>query len=140
MHRTCGEPDGIELTAMGVELNGPQVAAVVCLVLLVSGYIGKCRRGLHRQARHLMKRAATLFGMGVFLDFVRLATRTVHPHGAHVRGAKRSRIDRHGGVIVPPGRQAQQHHDTALPGVSAKRAVLFFKGVFSLISSGSPQC
>ena len=27
VHRTCGEPDEIELTAMGVELNGSQVAA-----------------------------------------------------------------------------------------------------------------
>ena len=45
------------------------------------------------------KRGAVTYGNilrgGVFLDFVRLATRTMHPHGACVRGAARNRIDPH---------------------------------------------
>ena len=35
--------------------------------------------------------------MGIFLDFVWLTTRP--PHGAYVRGARRNRIDPHGGEI-----------------------------------------
>ena len=41
------------------------------------------------------------FQVGISPDFVRLPTRTMHPHGgaSYVRGAKRNRIDRHGGGI-----------------------------------------
>ena len=37
--------------------------------------------------------------VGVFLDFVWLTTRTPHGGASYVRGARRNRIDRHGGVI-----------------------------------------
>ena len=37
------------------------------------------------------KKRGSVFRVGIFLDFVRLATRT--PHRAHVRGARRNRID-----------------------------------------------
>ena len=43
--------------------------------------------------------SGNIFQVGIFLDFVRLTTRTMHPHGAHVRGARRNRIDPHGGGI-----------------------------------------
>ena len=42
-----------------------------------------------------------IFRAGVFLEFVRLATRAEGPHGAHVRGAKRNRIDRRSRIILP---------------------------------------
>ena len=45
----------------------------------------------------LSKKSGNIFRVGIFLDFVRLTTRT--PHGAYVRGARRNRIDRHGGEI-----------------------------------------
>ena len=60
------------------------------------------RRGVRRHREHLLrKRAGGVFfsRVGIFLHFVRLTARTVHPHGAHVRGAKRNRIDRHWGEI-----------------------------------------
>ena len=38
-----------------------------------------------------------IFRVGIFLDFVWRTTRT--PHGAYVRGARRNRIDPHGGGI-----------------------------------------
>ena len=45
------------------------------------------------------RRAVMLFGWVFFFDFVRLTTRTMHPHGAHARGARRNRIDHHRGGI-----------------------------------------
>ena len=39
------------------------------------------------------KKSGNVFRAGIFLDFVRLTTRT--PHGAYVRRAKRKRIDPH---------------------------------------------
>ena len=45
----------------------------------------------------IMKKSGNVFRVGVFLDFVWLTTRT--PHGAYVRGARRNRIDPHGGGI-----------------------------------------
>ena len=47
----------------------------------------------------LTKKSGKIFRVGIFLDFVWLTTRTMHPHGAYVRGARRNRIDRHGGGI-----------------------------------------
>ena len=46
-----------------------------------------------------MKKSGKMFRVGIFLDFVRLTTRTMHPHGAYVRRARRNRIDPHGGEI-----------------------------------------
>ena len=43
---------------------------------------------------------ANLFRVGVFLDFVFRDFTTRAPHGAHVRRAKRNRIDRHSGIVV----------------------------------------
>jgi len=34
------------------------------------------------------KKSSKIFRVGIFLDFVRLTTRTMHPHGAYVRRAK----------------------------------------------------
>ena len=52
---------------------------------------------------HGSKRSGNIFGVGVFLDFVRRsgATRAEGPHGARVRRAKRSRVDRHARIILP---------------------------------------
>ena len=45
------------------------------------------------------KKSGHTFRVGIFLDFVRVTTRTMHPHEAYVRGATRNRIDPHGGGI-----------------------------------------
>ena len=45
----------------------------------------------------LTKKSGKVFRVGIFLGFVWLTTRT--PHGGYVRGARRNRIDRHGGEI-----------------------------------------
>ena len=47
------------------------------------------------------KKSGNVFRVGIFLDFVRLTTRAEGPHGAHVRGAKRNRIDRRSRIILP---------------------------------------
>ena len=49
------------------------------------------------------KKSGNIFRVGLFLDhdFVRLTTRAEGPHGAHVRRAKRKRIDRRSRVILP---------------------------------------
>ena len=47
----------------------------------------------------LTKKGGHMFRVGIFLDFVWLPARTMHPRGAYVRGARRNRIDRHGGEI-----------------------------------------
>ena len=39
--------------------------------------------------------------MGIFLGFVWLTTRTMHLHGAYVRGAKPNPIDRPPRIILP---------------------------------------
>ena len=59
-----------------------------------------------------------MFRVGIFLGFVGLTTRTMHPHGAYVRGAKRNRIDPHRGGSERP---------TACTGVALLCA--FAKGV-----------
>ena len=73
--------------------GGPTRAAVV------HARAGCCRRGppaliftALRTGKH-----GNIFRVGIFLDFVRLTTRTMHPHGADARGAKRNRIDPHRG-------------------------------------------
>ena len=45
------------------------------------------------------KKSGNICRVGIFLDFVWLTTRTMHPHGAYVRRAERNRIDRHWGGI-----------------------------------------
>ena len=47
------------------------------------------------------KKERNIFPVGIFLDFVWLTTRTMHPHVGpqYVRRAKRNRIDRHWGGI-----------------------------------------
>ena len=57
------------------------------------------RRVRHKVLIIITKKSGDIFRVGIFLDFVRLATRTMHPHGAYVRGAKRNRIDRHWGGV-----------------------------------------
>ena len=47
----------------------------------------------------ITKKSRNLFRVGIFLDFVWLTTRTMHPHGAYVWGARRNRIERHRGGI-----------------------------------------
>ena len=93
LHRTCGEPNEIELTPIGVELNGHHQAK---------------RRGpspwrptsattratsTRASSRTARQRSGNIFRVDIFLDFVRLTTRAEGPHGAHARGAKRNRSD-----------------------------------------------
>jgi len=59
----------------------------------------------------LTKKSGKLFWVGIFLDFVWLTTRT--PHGAYARGARRNRIDRHGGEIERLALQASAWASTA---------------------------
>ena len=52
----------------------------------------------------LTEKCGKMFWVGIFLDFVRLAARTMHPRGACVRGAERHRIDRaRAGPVVGSG-------------------------------------
>ena len=54
----------------------------------------------HRpQKSYLRAKGRSVFRVGNFLDFVWLTTRTMHPHGAYVRVAERTRIDPHWGGI-----------------------------------------
>ena len=55
--------------------------------------IGRCRYGF-------WKKEGNIFRVGIFLDSVRLTTRAEGPHGAHVRRAKRNRVD-HSWIILP---------------------------------------
>ena len=113
--RTCGELDETELTAMGVELNGvrrvldgdgdPLGAGVW------DGERGLWRRGGGKVAvlgdrawSRMRTRAVISLGWVFFdFDFVRRpgTARTMHPHVGpqYVRGARRNRIDPHGGGI-----------------------------------------
>ena len=43
----------------------------------------------------------SIFRVGIFLDFVRPTTRTMHPHGVHAWGAKRNRLDRCSLIMLP---------------------------------------
>ena len=49
------------------------------------------------RGQRLAKKSGTICWVGIFIDFVWLTKRT--PHGAYVRRAKRTRIDRHEGGI-----------------------------------------
>ena len=81
------------------------------------GYASKLVQSLFTKgAGTLTKKGGNFFRVGIFLDFVWLTTRTMHPHGAYVRGARRNRIVRHGGEIERPGLQAPR---SSRPGASA---------------------
>ena len=57
-------------------------------------------RDAEGEARRLItEQSGNMLQVGIFLDFVRLATRTPHGVASYVRGARRNRIDRHGGGI-----------------------------------------
>ena len=122
MGRTCGEPDEIELTAMGVELNGSRGVRL--------GRVG-VRHAVHRLPPRLLVEASgnvfrvgifwLFFLVGIFLDFVRLTTRTGGPHGAYVRGAKRNRIGSHWDEIYRPQRVPFVNLDTRVFGVGSQR-------------------
>ena len=90
MGRTCGEPDEIGLTAMGVELNG-------------SRRVQGCVPVVGPRINLITNESGDIFRVGIFLDFVRRSgtTRAEGPHGGalHVRRAKRNRIDRHRGEV-----------------------------------------
>ena len=78
---------------------------------------GQCGRSLHLPARRprghpppihrhqvrVSKKSGNVFRVGIFLDFVRQPGTTCAggPHRAHVRGAKRNRIDRRSRFILP---------------------------------------
>ena len=64
----------------------------------------------------------------------------MHPHGAYVRGARRNRIDRHGGGIERLGRRTSSSASrNALAAWSRPRAATCFGLVLLLISSGPPR-
>ena len=83
-----------------------------------------------------------MFRVGIFLDFVWLTTRTMHPHGGpqYVRGARRNRIDPHGGGIERPTTRtwpgSAVDEGRALWPCSRTREVIFFGWAFFLISFG----
>ena len=103
VHRTCGEPDEIGLTPMGVKLNGSRgVQTAKCCILQKAPTVYAAPTTLRKpQCWHVthtyLLTKGTIFRVGLFLDFVWLTTRT--PHGAYVRGARRNRIDPRGGGI-----------------------------------------
>ena len=105
VRRTCRWAGGIELTfPIGVELNGP----------------------LPRTAL-LAKKSGNIFRVGIFLDFVWLATRTMHPHGAYVRRARRNRIDRRGGEIERLGTRTSSQSSTCGPWSDEKKTSVLFE-------------
>ena len=96
---------GVHGTGRGVgvikEQHPRSVRAVppVTARLLAAQHAGPVALRGERPAQRSRKRQGNIFRVGIFLDFVRLATRTMHPHGAYVRGAKRNRVDPHRGGI-----------------------------------------
>ena len=81
---TCGEPDEIELTAIGVELNGSRrVPLLRALVQVLQGLL------IHFS----LKKSGKHFRVGIFLGFASSSTRTMHPHGAYVQVSGRNRVD-----------------------------------------------
>ena len=89
------------------------------------------------------KKSGNIFRVGMFLDFVWLTTRTMHPHGAYVRGARRNRIDPHGGVIerlatrtTPPLPQCGTEASSA--GLSTEDSGRIFRVGILLHLVGSP--
>ena len=90
VHRTCGEPDEIELTPMGVKLNGTR---------RIRPGPPRWRRPRSRTRCLPAEKSGNIFRVGIFLDFVRRSGTTRTPRGAYVRRAKRNRIVRHRGEI-----------------------------------------
>ena len=86
MGRTCGEPDEIGLTPMGVEIER---------LATHTREGGKARLG----GLLTSKESGKKFQLGIFLDFASPSTRTEGPHGAYVQTSGRNRIDPHGGEI-----------------------------------------
>ena len=62
-----------------------------------------CWVGLPAGRQLITEQASNIFRVGIFLDFVWLTTRTMHPHGACARRARRNRIEPHWGEIVRLG-------------------------------------
>ena len=99
---TCGEPNKMGLAPIGVVLSatigdGTRIPAAHCSVASVSpphAWSEQIITGL-RGSCLLTATSGNIFRVGVVLDSVWLATRTMHPHGAYARGARRNRI-------VPP--------------------------------------
>ena len=97
MGRTCGEPDEIGYTPMGVELNGSRHVRLLDLVHRVVVVRPRPVPACH-------KKAATFSGWWAFV-LISLGGPTPHVLRAHVggasyvRNAKRSRIDPHWGEI-----------------------------------------
>ena len=95
----------------------------------------------------LTNKSGNIFRVGIFLDFVWLTTRT--HHGAYARGARRNRIDRHGGGIerlVTPtpsasstSSQAQTQTRTWPREKAEKSGNHFPHGYFFMILLGSPH-
>ena len=85
------------------------------------------------------QRAVTFFGWVFFFDFVRRSgtTRTMHPHGAYVRGARGNRIGPHRGEVE------RLTTRTRRPGVGGapEGTRAFNEGLMAvkLISFGSPH-
>ena len=83
---------------LGAENNEPPVQEAdenVCWPMTGSGEIDIFEHHGDHHADHFT--TGDIHRVGIFLGFVWLATRAERPHEAHVRGAKRNRIDRHWG-------------------------------------------
>ena len=76
MGYTCGELGETELTPMGGGIERP-------------GRVPWKRCSEYLDA----KKSGGAFPVGIFLDFVRLTTHTMHPHGVYMRGAERNRFE-----------------------------------------------
>ena len=50
------------------------------------------QRPQHQVRDLITTQSGSMFHVGIFLDFVWLTTRTMHPHGAYAQGARRNRI------------------------------------------------
>ena len=88
-------------------------------------------QGIYYGLGPFTKKSGNIFRVGIFLDFVRLTTRTMHPHGVYVRGAKRNRVDRHRGVIERLPLQACASSSSWAPRAtaSAKSGDIFLVGI-----------
>ena len=93
VHRTCGEPDEIGLTPMGVKLNGSGHVPRDVNTRLPSRVEDEWHLFAHRSGKN--------FRVGMFLDFASPSTRTEGPHGAYayVQMSGRNRIDPHWGGV-----------------------------------------
>ena len=113
MGRTCGWAGEIKLTPIGAELNAWRIHAAHPHSRGRGehprvGHRGRLRVGERRPEQALRpsvheprvpahvvvaKKSGRCFRVGITLDSVRLTTRTMHPHGAHVRGAELHQVD-----------------------------------------------